>query len=295
MKKLNENATGSGLVLTIFTSLIFSTVLISWFMLQIYGVTVAGIDLPSNNFSYSSTQDFQTNNINIETIRTVDESHWDYQTGIGKVLTDFNSGLGGGIYINNIQPNPSGYVTNHYHINNSVKGEYTIILNTNSAGSGAKLVISNDGIYKPVFFGNILITIPKVINYPNMKDIEDVEITTVYNENENTADITFNGNTYTVSDLQKDLTVINLGHYYGGVESKTQGFTIESFSTNNIVQASTQTDAITAFYAFVVVALKLVFYNVSPDLLPWELNVILIKTQGIGLLIGLYSLLRSGA
>jgi hypothetical protein len=291
---LNDKATGTGLVLIIFTSLIFSTIMISWFMLQIYGVSLAGIDLSMGNQSFSSSQNFLTNQINMGTIRTSDESIWTYQTGIGKVLTSFNSGIGGGLYINNIQPKSDGIIINDYVINNSVHGEYSIILNTNAQGSGGKLVISNDGVYRPYFFGNVLLTIPKVVNYAGMKDIDDVTIRTVYNENLNTVDLTFNGNTYTITDIQKDLTAVNLGHFYGGVESKTAGFTIKSFNTDTQIQVSQDTDAVTMFYAFIVIALKLVFYNVSPDMLPWELNILLIKTQTIGLLIGIYSMIRSG-
>lgn len=304
MKKFNENATGSTLVVLVFTSLLLSTMMISWFMLQIYGVSVAGIGLPDGNFQYSSNQDFTTNNINLSTMVTKGQDEWKYQVGIGRVLSILTDGhyfskTYNYLLINNIQLNNAGKITNTYYINNSVKQDYTIVLRYTDGDDRVELKVKNDGLYHPRYVGLIIppnVWEDKLLSYPQMNQIEDVTITTIYDEEGESCDFTFNGNTYTFNDASfgrgREWSGLITAKYYGGIASETEHFTIKKFTSNNVISDSA--DIVDQFIAFSVVMLKLVFYNISSDLLPWELNVMLIKSQGVALLVGLYVLIRSG-
>lgn len=304
MKKLNDTATGSTLVVIVFISLLFSTVLISWFMLQIYGVTIAGIGLPAGNYYYSSNQDFKTNTINLSTISQKGADEFIYQSGIGRVLLTKTNGYyfsdtWNYLLINNIKSDTAGKIINTYHINNSVKKDYSVILRYSGGDDQIEFKIKNDGLYLPnyvgvIFAGDIYDT--KLLDYPQMNQIEDVTIITNYDEEKETCEFTFNGNSYSFDNLghRREWTGILETNYYGGVSSSTEQFTIESFTSNNVISDNADEDIISSFIAFNVIALRLVFYNISPDLLPWELNILLIKSQGIALLIGLYVLVRSG-
>lgn len=295
MIKQNESASGSALVLTIFTSLLFSTVLITWFMLQMYGVSVAGIDMPTGQTGYSNTQSFMNNQINDTTLDISKYGIWQYQDGIGRVLIQKSTSGWTYLLINNIQRDSQGIITNTYYINNSVKQDYTIVLRYTGSVDHTEFTITNDGIHVPNWYMGAVISSPLVIPYPNMNQVSDIVIVTKYNDLQNTCEINFNGQSFTLSNLPVDMDTHNaFKNYYGGVASNTLGFTIETFASENKIVNTGETDILTLFGAFIVTVLKLIFFNVSPDLLPWEINILLIKSQTIALLIGIYVMVRSG-
>lgn len=293
----NDNGHATNIVVIVFTSLIFSTTLISYFLMAMFGLSVAGIDLPAGRVEYLPEQDFLTNQINETTIDISRFGEWRFFSGIGKVLykkamlIDWSY-----LLINNIQKDSLGMVTNTYHINNSVKGDYTIVLRYTSGSDQSEFTITNDGIHVPFYFLNVVISSPLVIRYPNMNQIEDVIIITSYNDKLNYCDITFNAHTFRLDNLVNDNSPENLfGRYYGGVASNTLGFTIERFYTNNIIVTNPDANILAQFGAFITIAFKLILYNVDPIYLPWELNILLIKTQTIALLVGIIVIARGGS
>lgn len=295
MKKLNEEASATTLVVVVFTSLIFSTIMISWFMLQIYGVTVAGIGLPSGRVGFNSTQDFASNQIDTGTIDTSNGGIWTYQPGVGRVLQQ--KGYNGWSYllINNIQPDSNGLIKTRYVINNSVKQDYTIVLRYTGSSDQNEITITNDGIHAPSYLYNVVVASPKVISYPNMNQIENVDISITYDEKLGSANIDFNGQQFDLYNFNNYIGDVHVfGNYYAGAASDTLGFTVKEFYTENILMSTPETDIMAQFGAFVAIALKLVFYNVDPAYLPWELNILLVKTQCIALLVGIINM-RSGS
>ena len=297
MKKINDEASAVGIVIIIFTSLIFSTVMISWFMLQMYGVSIAGIDLPTSAITYNSNQDFTTNSINISTYVTRGEDEWIYNSGVGRVLSKaatqgYFSQTWNFLMLNNIQKNSNGDIINKYSINNSVKGDYTIIIRFTGGDDQIEFKIKDDGLYEPFYAGYFvqgMLYETKLQSYPNMNKVKDVTIITKYNEDDYTCDFTFNGITYTITDLQERRAGFNYisPNYYGGVASDVEGFTVKSITSNNAIIDESNSSITTQLAAFLVIAFKLVAFNISPDLLPWEINILLIKTQCLALLVGL--------
>lgn len=295
INKLNNIAAASTLIVIVFTSLIFSSMMITYFLYSMYGIQVAGIDLPQGNINFPSSQDFTTNQINSSIIDTSSYGVWEYQSGIGRVLIQKAASGWTYLLINNIQPDGQGIITNTYHINNSVKQDYTIVLRYTGGSDQTEITITDDGIHVPMYVYNVVISSPLIISYPNMNQIEDVIITTKFNNKLDRCDINFNGNNYYIDNLVSDTNPLNLfGRHYGGVATDTLGFTLKDFNSVNSISYNTDTDIWVQVYAFLAIAFKLVVYNVDSQYLPWELNIMLIKTQTIALLVGLLNIRSSG-
>ena len=86
MKTDNESAVISGAQLIVFftISLLFTSVVVSWMILNAYGVAITG--LPFTPMS-SNTLDFtQSVDTGINAAKT-EGGAWDYNSGIGKIAT----------------------------------------------------------------------------------------------------------------------------------------------------------------------------------------------------------------
>ena len=82
--------------------------------------------------------------------------------------------------------------------------------------------------------------------------------------------------------------------YYAGVSSSTSGFTIESmsvgaFSLGNTGDGSGILESLAGFFS---VIMTIVLWNVNPQFLPWELNLLFIKTQLAGIVICIIIIIR---
>jgi len=295
MDKLNNFGGTIVIISIVFTSLLLSTALISYFLLNVYGLSVAGLDLPNNNpISFSSHQNFTSNSINTTTLDYSQYGKWEYQTGIGRVLTQKGTRGWSYLLINNIQKDEKNIITNTYSINNSVKSDYTIVLRYTGGSDQNELTISNDGVHVPSYLGNIVISSPLVISYPNLNQIEDVTITTIYNDELRTCDMKLNNIQFTqIQNLYADTNVLNIfGRYYGGVASDTLKFTIKDFKSDNSISYDIDNDMLAQTSAFFVTMGKLIILNVDSKYLPDILNIILIKSQTCVLLIAIIALWR---
>lgn len=290
-------------------SLFMSAFLITYFLFSMYGVSwSSGINLPDTIKIYSGEQNLKAGTFNISAFYTDGGGTWTQVTDIGLVLNTVNSPYGAGILIKNIQIGDDYKITNHYQINNSVKGDYFVYVRRTGGHDTIAIKVTSDGFHIPTYSMLGLPSYDEVfIPYPNANQITNAVITTTFYERISGNPIlsfSFNGNTYLTSDnLIRNMNLLGLfGIYYGGVSSNTPEFTLEYFdSDNTIIQSGSDmfsSNPILApfqtAYAFIKTMLVLTFWNVPEQYLPAMLNVILIKTQAFALLVCLVVLARGG-
>jgi hypothetical protein len=302
MKKYNnEDGSVAALLLTLFFSLVISSLTISFLLLEVYGVSVAGVDLPSSSdtlLMYSNEQSYKNGTFDLELNRETWYGDWDYIAGTGVVFQSLGLSDYSYLVIKNIQVDANGFYQNSYFINNSVHSNYCIGLRITSGSDTNEICITDDGFHVPNY---IYLTNTKWGNkyfypYPNANQIENVSIKTIYNEDDLTADFYFNGVKYfTVNQLAEPIHIFDVfGVYYGGISANIQGFTLEEFQTeNNIINTNAKTqDTLALISGFIITVLKIVAWNVDSIYLPLELNLIFIKTQLAGIIICIIMIIR---
>lgn len=297
--KLNDRGDTSGVAqVAIFltTSIIFSSICISWFLLQIYGVAVAGIPIP--NPQSVSEINFVDSTGGVDNV-LIKGGNWVYNAGIGRIATQDNSYL----VFDNIALGVDNYYTNKYIINNSIKKDYSIILEY-SSDRVIEVITKQDGLYVhdsgELLFG--LITANDVF-YPlaGANQITNAQITVLYSPTANPSApthqeyliYTINGQTVISESWlnQKSITGITK-LYYGGVGAKNAGLTITNFKTTNDKATADLTSFayMIAYYASAIV--KILVWNVDSQYLPMEINIIFIKSQLFGLGICIIVMMR---
>lgn len=306
-KQRNDDgvATGATICALILTSLFISSFLISYFALSMYGVELTGdsvIILPNSLSSYSPNQiqDF-TKSDNISAVDVV--GGWSYNPGIGWILTSPLTLSYNRIFEIDIKPTSNKLITNTYKVNNSVKGNWDIILrNSNGIGTTSNILrIRQDGFHVPNTFDMFDIstwgTDAAFVPYPNANQVEDVEITTIYNDELYTLSFIFNGQTFNMQGLKPNTgvhTVMNT--VYGGVISNVEGFTLEGFSSDNIVGTSNYIPVLGSdnfdIGSLITTMLKLLTYGLPTTIMPIEIQILLIRTQEAILVIGIAAFLR---
>lgn len=282
----NESASVSSILIGLIFSLTFSSLVISFLLLQVYGVSVSGIALP-NAESISGNQNYMTNevsdNINYVTkIRT-----WSYVPNIGRVL---DAGLGnGGILLSNVNAINDVY-SSSYSINNSVQSDYQIVVRYSSAiGNDVFVNVKSDGFHIPnPIFG---VYDDSFYPYPNANQETKVNIKTEFNEKLGTLIFYFNGEKiFERTNIQNGyLPSVFATKYYAGVFSETEGFTLESI---NVFGFTNSTDAFAQFSAFFATLIKIIAWNVDTAYLPLELNLMFIKTQLAGIIVCIVMIIR---
>jgi hypothetical protein len=128
--------------------------------------------------------------------------------------------------------------------------------------------------------------------YPNANKLVNPKIKTVYTSvptpsypdylkfyiNDNLAFTVTSGTIY------GNLDILPIKQYYGGVHAYSIG-TVLSYFKNTVKLSSQGTvDLLSQAATFVSTLLAIVVWNVDPIYLPWELNIIFIKTQLFGLI-----------
>lgn len=264
-------------------SLTFTTVSVSWFLLNIYGVSVSPISL--GNFNGGQDYNFKvisttTNNVLIY------NGNWDFSSGIGRTASNDNSF----IIFNDVISNTNSHFTTEYNINNTYQSDYGIILEYFSEGY-SEILTKSDGYYYHSYytvFGYPVET-EKFFPYPDANKIQYANIKVDYNPvmiNDNSVEYTVNGITVvtmTYPELTGVHTTLNK-KYYGGVHAESAGLTLESFSSTSDKTENGWDALINRAIQFVVTLLTILVWNVDPTYLPWELNIMFIKTQEFGLL-----------
>lgn len=293
--KNNENAGVSTLLAIILFSITVSSILTSFFLLNFYGVSVYGVNTPDSPMQlptgtslkiFSQTQDFKNNSYDLETLSRQRNGKWSFVDGVGYFLTGLGSDSGFSyLLIDNLQSDNKVY-ENSYWINNTVKGDYCIILRYTGGSDANEICVEDNDFYIPSNLWDKITGQEFRYDYPNANQIEDVNIKTIYNDGSDTTDPSvdfyFNGDLlFRTSKLNKDANILDwFGRYYGGLGSRDIGFTFEEFQTQNpVVNTAAQENGLMMIAGYLFLIIKIMVWNIDPLYLPWEINIIFVKTQ----------------
>jgi len=300
--------TSAVLMSIMFTSLFISSFTIAYFSNEMYGVTSDAIALPSGLPSYtlSEKQDYTSSTgYNQSSIDFL--GNWEQVVGIGYtlvsniLLTDTSA-----IYVNQLVPTSDNIITNTYVINNTNGEDYSVILNydASNAISQNKIYVKEDGFHIPAAYFYILNPSSwgadkAFISYPNANSIKDVVITTMFNTETRSVTFSFNGEAFSASNLNEEKKPLAIYYpTYGGVTTKSVGFTLVSFESNNEISSSvykqTAVDTLAQVSSLVVSMLSVLVWGLKDSIMPTFLQVLLIKTQEAVLLISIAAFIRSG-
>lgn len=289
----NDNAAvDSGVSITLMTllgSLIITSALISFFVSSVYGYAPAQIGTIDLNFNgYSTTTDF-TSNCNMSGYQLVGSWNCGSQ---GLTLS------GQGFLLDNIDQSKvpvNGIFQNDYHLLNPNGDNYYVVISQSTiAGQSIDLYVKSDGLYvisHSTIFG--LINTDSTISYiplSGANQIQDVLIQTSLDSNTPSLSITFNNQNYVITnmgnidttniqassgvDADNGITIVSMGNTFG---KSSQGAALDSL------------EMISGFIGNVVL---LITWNINPVILPWILNILLIKTQEMGILVCLIVIVR---
>jgi hypothetical protein len=301
---------GVKLVVAMSLSLFLSSIFISFFLVNMYGVNYQnGITLPNQgDILYSSSQDFKNGIYNLSTLSKTGYTSWVYNANVGMVL----SGLGAyrnWFLIDNLQKSEGNTYVNYYYINNSVENDYSIALRYTDGYDSNVLQVKSDGFHIPYygFLGLAQSQDLDFIPYPNANKVHEVFITTKYTDGKQNCEFlqacqhiqepylefTFNGNTFITRKLNYPDNPLDYSDvYYAGVQSDIIGFTIESFKTDNAIVNTNESGILDNIVTFLGTMLKIVSWSLPSSVMPLGLQVVLIGTQEFCLLIGLVAMAR---
>jgi hypothetical protein len=285
----NDIAVGmSGVLLGLLAYIFFTSLIISFLVVNIYGINYDTPNLPTSKDVkiYDSNQDFKNGSYDLSTIVHSISSNWEYIENIGLRL----KGQGGYLVINNIQPDSEGFYSNTYWINNSAinilsaHGDYCIVIRYTGVTNQNEVCVKSDGFHIYNYFLNagIIAGDKYFYAYPDANQVELVSIKTIYNENTPSLDFYFNGDKIFVTDqLNTGGSLFEWGgRYYGGVWSNTRGFILEQFTSDNQIISlpkNTAYDQIALLAVLFDTMLKISLYQVPSFILPAQLIVVFIS------------------
>ena len=298
-KFLNEdgNSTGAQNVIIFFTiSLIFTSVVVAWMLVNIYGVSVSGITIP--DITGGKNLDFTSSTTDTSSVNEHGGA-WTTISGEGKVSTTANSY----IVMNGIYSSNDHTYTNDYYLYNPNKLPYSIVLEYQDNNNRVlEIIVDENGYYIPRYGGSIIDGIfgNNMFSYSSSgaSSIVNAHIKTVYNPEASINDdmLKFYMNDeliFTADSFAGQHTGFNIN--YGGVGNKNNiGLTISNFvATNDRAQTADWTTFLTTALAFCVTLVKTLTWGIDPIYLPTEINILFIKSQEIAIGIGLLFLWRS--
>ena len=299
-RKLNEKAEAhvATIMLICVLILVIDSIFCSWFLIQWYGSsTITGISLPNTMQTFSSNQNFQTGQYNSSTFNVGGNAYWTYVPNIGMVLTNLNTKYGilwSWLIFNNIQPDSTGLIVNNYVINNTVDGPYVIPLRWTGGYDQNEIRVDSDGFHIPNYNtpSGVLLMTPIATSdldfypYQGADTVVNANIQTAYNNVQNTVTFTFNGNSYSASNLKSDANLFGVfQRYYGGVGSNTLGATVTSINTANSVYINQNAVGIAQVTGFFNTMEQIMLFGIPPVYLPSEINLICIRGPEVGILI----------
>jgi len=285
--------TVAGVLIFLLSSIIISSVAITWFLFQIYGVNISGVILPSQTDGSVNINLMDNSTASNANLYNSVGSTWTYDPLIGRTANNDNSYL----VFDNIALGIGNYYTNDYWIKNPNKKDYSIVLEYNNDGV-LEIITKQDGFYmcdSATLFG---ISKPcRYRAYPNANQITDLKITVKYSPTTTQDD----GVVYSINDkvvftipwYESDARIGALDKiYYGGVGAKYAGLIITNFKTTNDKAENDLTNYTYLITAYIVAILKILVWNVDSMYLPLELNIMFIKTQLIGIGVCMVIILR---
>jgi len=285
--------TVAGVLIFLLTSIIISSVAITWFLFQIYGISISGVVLPSQTDGSVNINLMDNSTESNANLYNSIGSSWSYNPATGRTANNANSYL----IFDNVALGIANYYTNDYYINNANKTDYSIVLEYNNDGV-IEVITKQDGFYicdSASFFG---VSSPCGYHaYANANQITDLKITVKYSPTANQEDYLI----YSINDkvifskpwyeLKSRIGALDK-IYYGGVGAKYAGLTISNFKTTNDKAGNDLTNYTYLITAYIVAILKILVWNVDSMYLPLELNVMFIKTQLIGIGVCMVIILR---
>lgn len=299
IKKNNEQGSVETMLIFLIFSLVFSSVVISFILLQSFGYQTTGNEapiIPPGAEATMGIQDYTTNTISDNYNYEGGWGDYQYQPGVGRVLVSA-SGLGENwLLLKEVAPVDNTYTTT-YKLNNSVKGDYAVVARFKGTNPYDIVIrVRADGFH----IRNEFIPLQEYNFYPytNANQFISPVIKTIYTVNsDKTASLQFyfnNNLIFTKSDIappglfgMDDESI----WYHAGVGSQTVGFTVESITVAGFNQYSS-TDILSQIGTFLEVLAKIILWNVNPAFLPWEINLMLIKTQLAGIVICVIVIVR---
>lgn len=277
----NESAMQAGVVSVLIffiISLIFTSCFTSWVLFTAYGIQVSGINLPINKGQ--TEQNFFTGDTFPSNI-IQKEGNWSIVNGIGAIAISDNSTL----LFNDVLSSNNGVYYNKYNLNNNIKKDYSIVLEYWDNGY-IIVKTTTEGFYYKTYNSQSWFGQPqdKFFPYPDANQLTDVTIETefyplgflhnglVYKINGNTVfTIPWNELSGVVSTSDKK--------YYGGVIADNSGLIFKTFTSINDRTEDGWDSFLGSGVAFLKTLFLITVWNISPVFLPWEINLILIKTQ----------------
>jgi hypothetical protein len=284
--------TPAGIIIFFTISLLFTSVVTSWVLLQAFGVSIAGLpfELPNGDatIDLSNTDDIEESG-----------GAWTYTDG-KKVSTATDSYIVSR-KVNHLQ----GVYTNTYQIDNPNQLDYSVVL-TRSPFRTQEIIVQSDGFrvvestigLSDIFGENTIYFYP----YEGANQVTSANIKTKFDTNamltpdvqdNSVVDFYFNGNPL-FSVYQTSVNGFNIQSqtitdvFYGGVGSKNNiGLGVSEFTTNS---AGSTTSTFSDLWNFATVLFKLLGWGIDSQYLPVELNLLLIKTQEFAIGIGIIGL-----
>jgi hypothetical protein len=291
------------LVAAMTISLFLSSVLISFFAIQMFGnnmgVEYAAVPLDINGILNYNNQDIAGGNFNTSNFNIYPTNSWIYVAGQGYVCQGGDLLGDAMITPKGLEVDSAGKITNSYTIQNPSQAEYSIILNydANDAPSQNIIQVKSDGfhVYKA---GSLLFPKPELfISAPGASLATLAQIKTVYNRNTNSATINFNGQSYTLNDLNPELKPTSiLNALFGGIRTSDSSLTLSQYSSPNPAASSqvkqSVTDAFSNLLALLTVMAQTLTFGLPESVMPIFLQLILIRTQEVLLAIGIFGMAR---
>lgn len=295
---MSSNTGAAQIIIFFAISLFFSSLAISWFLFQAYGVNLSPI--PMELFYSDNAIDFKSGDGSGNGNLYLVGGNWNYNTGVGRVADAENAYL----LFNNAGASNAGAHTNTYRINNTNQRDYSIVLSY-SGVRVQKVVVAQDGFHVlddiPIasWFGSHEVYF---FPYANANKLTNVEIKTVFDVTEDTiADsdsqalyFYLNGNLlFTTGNVYGMQIEPITKAYYGGIGSENNiGLTVESFNTVAKAEASQITDIAAMGLSYLGTIAQIIIWNVPAQFFPWELNFLLIKSQAFAIGVGIWFWIR---
>jgi len=304
-----------GIIAGIFLlSLFFTSAFIGYFAYNLEGLNIENkIILPNSLASYSSGgyNDYSSCSFNITEYGFAGTWNTDPCNNIGLYLISPSIVRESHITIPYIVPNSDNSIINTYQITNTPLSDYGIILRFDGGNEADNniLYINNDGLHipsttwrllDPSTWNNIFGGADKAfIPYANANQIKDNIITTTFNDKDNSVIINFNGNTYSLYNLNPDYHS-STGTYdiYAGDVTNSAGFTLKSFTTSNSISTTmfkpVVQDTLAQVSSLILAMLKVLTYSLPENIMPLWLQSLIIAPQEFMILLGVAMFIREG-
>jgi len=283
--------TPSQIVIFFACSLLFTSVVVSWILLQAYGIGIAGV--PFETLAGDSSIDLSASSDLTEI-----NGAWSYDVDNGRVSSASDSYL----VFDGLKASNEAKYTNTYNILNPNQGDYSIVLSYSSLRT-QEVIVESDGFHviEHTIGLSDLTGDRELYFYPyeGANRLTNTKITTALNiaalvetnTQDNILDFYMNNKLIFSVPQSEELfgewgaqIGILSNVYYGGIGSKDNiGVSLKSFSSDSTGTSATL-DSLTAYFW---VLIKMLVWNIDSQYFPMELNLLLIKSQEFALGIGI--------